>query len=140
MAFQSALEEDLTYQWELKKGNNWYDLSSGGASTSELTVKLDNSKNGKVYRCRITNSIGEYLYTDEVTITVLGENDLPPLNPGGEDGPIVVNDPPEVIVPAANASADPAPAEEPAETQAPVEEPVQIPAPAEPEAVTDESA
>ena len=135
-----AEEEDLTYQWELKKGNNWYDLSSGGASTSELTVKLDNSKNGKVYRCRITNSIGEYLYTDEVTITVLGENDLPPLNPGGEDGPIVVNDPPEVIVPAANASADPAPAEEPAETQAPVEEPVQIPAPAEPEAVTDESA
>ena len=79
----------------------------------------------------ITDINGEQIFTDEVTLTVLGENDLPPVSPTAgvaeEDGPIVSNDPPEVIVPANNTSAESVQETEPS----PAEESVQSPAPAE---------
>ena len=123
--------EGLTYQWQLKKGSTWADQNSGGATTDTFTVKADASRNGKVYRCLITDINGEQIFTDEVTLTVLGENDLPPVSPTAgvaeEDGPIVSNDPPEVIVPANNTSAESVQETEPS----PAEESVQSPAPAE---------
>ena len=123
--------EGLTYQWQLKKGSTWADQSSGGATTDTFTVKADASRNGKVYRCLITDINGEQIFTDEVTLAVLGENDLPPVSPTAgvaeEDGPIVSNDPPEVIVPANNTSAESVQETEPS----PAEESVQSPAPAE---------
>ena len=66
----AAEGEGLTYQWQLKKGSSWADLSTGGAKTSSMSVKADASKNGKTYRCVITNAAGEQLPTNEVTITV----------------------------------------------------------------------
>ena len=66
----AAEGEGLTYQWQLKKGNSWADLSSGGAKTPTMSVKVDASKNGKTYRCLITNAAGEQLASNEVTITV----------------------------------------------------------------------
>ena len=66
----AAEGEGLSYQWQLKKGNKWADLTSGGATTSTMTIKVDYSKNGKIYRCLITNAAGEYLASDEVKITV----------------------------------------------------------------------
>lgn len=123
--------EGLTYQWQLKKGSTWADQNSGGATTDTFTVKADASRNGKVYRCLITDINGEQIFTDEVTLAVLGENDLPPISPTAgvaeEDGPIVSNDPPEVIVPANNTSAESVQETEPS----PAEESVQSPAPAE---------
>ena len=65
-----ATGTDLTYQWQLKKGNSWADLSSGGAKTASMSIKVDSSKDGKTYRCLITNAAGEQLATNEVTITV----------------------------------------------------------------------
>ncbi len=62
--------EGLTYQWQLKKGKNWANLTSGGATTSTMSIKVDASKNGKIYRCLITNADGEELATNEVSITV----------------------------------------------------------------------
>ena len=62
--------EGLTYQWQLKKGNSWANQSSGGASTNTFTVKADTSRNGKVYRCVITDVNGEQKITDEVSITI----------------------------------------------------------------------
>ena len=62
--------EGLTYQWQLKKGKSWADLSSGGAKTSTMTIKIDSGKDGKVYRCLITNAAGEQLASEEVKITV----------------------------------------------------------------------
>ncbi|PWJ70779.1 hypothetical protein B0O40_0628 [Ruminococcaceae bacterium R-25] len=62
--------EGLTYQWQLKKGSSWANLTSGGATTSSLSIKIDASKNGKVYRCVITDANGEMIATQEVTITV----------------------------------------------------------------------
>ena len=62
--------EGLTYQWQLKKGNSWANQSSGGATTNTFTVMADASRVGKVYRCLITNSEGDMIVTDEVTITI----------------------------------------------------------------------
>ena len=66
----AAEGEGLTYQWQLKKGKSWADLTSGGATTTTLSIKVDAAKDGKVYRCLITDENGEQLATDEVTITV----------------------------------------------------------------------
>ena len=60
--------EGLTYQWQLQKGKSWSDLTSGGATTNELTVKFKIGSLSKVYRCVITNSDGEKIATNEVTI------------------------------------------------------------------------
>ena len=66
----SAEGSGLKYQWQLKKGSSWANLSTGGATTSTMTVKVDDSKNGKVYRCLITSADGEELATESVSITV----------------------------------------------------------------------
>ena len=62
--------EGLTYQWQLKKGSSWADLSSGGAKTSTMSIKADSSKDGKVYRCVITDVNGEQIVTNEVSIAI----------------------------------------------------------------------
>ena len=142
----AAVGEGLTYQWQLKKGNKWADLSSGGAKTSEMTIKIDDSKDGKIYRCLITNAAGEQLASDEVSISVIQIRSIPsPIDSvkSSEPAAATVNDivPEEltepVIDPVVDAPAEPvdAPAEEaPAEAQeeAPAEEPAQAPVSAEP--------
>ena len=65
-----AAGNGLSYQWQLKKGSKWANLTSGGATTSTMSVKVDDSKNGKIYRCLITDANGEDLATNEVSITV----------------------------------------------------------------------
>ncbi len=60
----------LKYQWQLKKGSSWANLSTGGATTPTMTIKVDESKNGKVYRCLITDTNGEELASESVSITV----------------------------------------------------------------------
>ena len=91
--------EGLTYQWQLKKGSSWADLTSGGATTPKLTVKVDAGKFGKVYRCVITNAAGEQLATDEVTINELKNYTEPLIIPddGPSTQPITGEDP--VIIP-----------------------------------------
>ena len=136
--------EGLTYQWQLKKGSSWADLSSGGATTAEMTIKVDKSKDGKVYRCIITNAAGEQLATNEVKIIIgkasggkaSGEITLPfvpadnATEPASEEPAAVDQDAPaEVSEPAAE---EPAAAEPSADTTAPAAE-----APSVPEPVTD---
>ena len=148
--------EGLTYQWQLKKGKSWADLSSGGAKTDRMTIKVDSSKNGKVYRCLITNAAGEQLATDEVTLTVGEVNGvlmLPfvpadTLNSSSNSVPADVEKetPAEVTEPAAEvpAAAEPA-AEESVEAEPAVEEPAAeapspepaVETPADPETATD---
>ena len=62
--------EGLTYQWQLKKGSSWANQSSGGANTPTFSVKVEESRNGKVYRCLITDANGEELATNAVTLTI----------------------------------------------------------------------
>ena len=127
--------EGLTYQWQLKKGNKWADLTSGGATTDTLTLKIDSGKDGKVYRCLITNAAGEQLATRSITIRVVAVNASAPANSScPAEEPADSSEPEKADVPAENEL----PAEEPAtasETQAEapaeVNEPVQSPAPVE---------
>ena len=129
--------EGLTYQWQLKKGTKWADLTSGGATTDTLTIKIDSGKFGKVYRCVITNSAGEQVVTDEVTINELTDHTDPPIidNPeqtgttNGEEGPVIT--PADPVQP--NNASEPAQAEASAEVEVPAEvtETVQAPAPVE---------
>ncbi len=62
--------EGLTYQGQLKKGNSWANQSSGGANTDTFTVKTEITRNGKVYRCVITDVNGEQKVSEEVSITI----------------------------------------------------------------------
>ena len=129
---------------------------SGGAKTDRMTIKVDSSKNGKVYRCLITNAAGEQLATDEVTLTVGEVNGvlmLPfvpadSLNSSSNSVPADVEKetPAEVTEPAAEvpAAAEPA-AEESVEAEPAVEEPAAeapspepaVETPADPETATD---
>ena len=130
--------EGLTYQWQLKKGSKWVDLTSGGATTDKMSIKVDASKDGKVYRCLITNANGEQLASKEATIHVMFEYDGGPVK---SSCPAVEPEVPETDVPdqteAPAEVTDVAEATETAEAEAPVEEaapaPVEdtAPAPAE---------
>ena len=130
--------EGLTYQWQLKKGKTWANLTSGGATTDTMTIKVDSGKFGKVYRCVITNSAGEQVVTDEVTIYELTDHTNPPIfddptqpneTTNKEEGPIIT--PVDPVQP--NNASEPVEAESPAEVEVPAEvtEPVQAPAPVE---------
>ena len=66
----AAEGEGLTYQWQLKKGSSWSNQNSGGATTPTFSVNADLSRNGKTYRCLITNAEGEQIATNSVTLTV----------------------------------------------------------------------
>ena len=103
-----------------------------------MTIKVDSGKFGKVYRCVITNSAGEQVVTDEVTINELTDHTNPPLiddptqpneTTNKEEGPIMT--PVDPVQP--NNASEPAEAESPAEVEVPAEvtEPVQAPAPVE---------
>ena len=83
--------EGLTYQWQLKKGNKWADLTSGGAKTSAMSLKIDQSKSGKVYRCLITNAAGEQLASSEVSITIKNPDIKIVSQPGNVTAPIGSN-------------------------------------------------
>ena len=128
--------EGLTYQWQLKKGKSWANLTSGGATTDTMTIKVDSGKFGKVYRCVITNSAGEQVVTDEVTIEEFKDHTDPPIlnnpqqketNTNGE-GPVITP-----VEPAQPNNASEPVTESPAETEVPAEvaAPVQAPSPVE---------
>ena len=143
----AAVGQGLTYQWQLKKGSSWANLTSGGATTSEMTIKLDSGKDGKVYRCLITNAAGEQLASDEVTIIVTPMRYLPPPEDAVKASAPAVDSVNEAssdaVTEAAAEPANEAPAEAAEQAQAevssdvPVEAPVETPAPAPVEAPAD---
>jgi len=64
----------LTYQWQysLNGGKSWFNSTAAtqGYNTDTLTVMGVQNRDGFLYRCRITDSKGEKLYTEAVTLTV----------------------------------------------------------------------
>ena len=105
-----------------------------------MTIKIDSGKDGKVYRCLITNAAGEQLATEEVNITV----DSSSASGGVIELPFVPADELDNTT-AEQASVEPAPAAE--VTEPAVEEPApEVPAaepapeaPADDAPVTDEA-
>ena len=86
----SAEGDGLTYQWQLKKGSSWANQSSGGATTSTFCVRADLSRNGKVYRCLITDSDGDQITTEAVTLNVKEPSDAITIisQPMSYEGPV----------------------------------------------------
>ena len=61
----------LTYQWQYKKpgSSTWTNVSANGTSaTYSLTTAARH--NGYVYRCKVTNSGGGYVYSSSAKLTV----------------------------------------------------------------------
>lgn len=62
---------ELSYQWQYRKGSSgtWYNCTSTGAKTAEMTLTGTAARNGFQFRCKITNLAGT-TYTKTVTLTV----------------------------------------------------------------------
>ena len=75
----SATGAGKTYQWYYKTSSSgsWKKCSSDAAKTATLTFKPTTSKNGYYYRCKITDSAGNSVYSDTVRLYVLGVKTQP---------------------------------------------------------------
>ena len=69
--FSVEATDVLTYKWQYtKNGTIWYGTSMEGANTATLTVEATAARNGYQYRCQITGTDGEVIYTNAATLTV----------------------------------------------------------------------
>ena len=67
----SATGSGLTYQWQYKTSSGtWKNTTLTGAKTATLSVKGTSARNGMQYRCKITDSAGNVIYTNAVKLTV----------------------------------------------------------------------
>ena len=64
----------LTYQWQYRtcSTDSWKSAKADGNTTATLSVPGTVSRHGYQYRCRITDANGNTLYSDTVTLYVLG--------------------------------------------------------------------
>ena len=69
----AAKGEGLTYQWEysVNGGASWMNNTMSGNTSTELTFAVKSYHNGYLYRCRITDSNGEQVVSNNATIVVL---------------------------------------------------------------------
>ena len=64
---------DITYQWQYSKdGNSWTNVGKSieGYISSKLTFTAQLKYNNFKYRCKVTSSTGESIYSDPATLTV----------------------------------------------------------------------
>lgn len=68
----AASGEELTYQWQYRDNaeSAWHTTSLTGCKTDTLTVTATLARNGKQYRCVITDKSGASAVTQEATLTV----------------------------------------------------------------------
>lgn len=59
----------LTYQWQVKDGNDWIDIENETRPTYKTGI-ITSNMSGITYRCIISNDTS-FIYTDEVSIEVL---------------------------------------------------------------------
>jgi hypothetical protein len=69
----TATNTITTYQWQIKRGGNYYNLSNGaiysGIATKQLTVVSHDSLNSHIYRCSIVGACNNITSSD-ATLTV----------------------------------------------------------------------
>jgi uncharacterized repeat protein (TIGR02543 family) len=64
----TAEGEDLTYQWQYKDvGGEW---ANSSFKTPTMSCKLTVARNGRQYRCMITNGSGSQIFSDAATMRV----------------------------------------------------------------------
>ena len=61
-----------SYQWQASSdaGETWTNSSLAGATTPTITVKISASNKDRIWRCLLTDSDGNTLYTDVAGIIV----------------------------------------------------------------------
>lgn len=63
--------DDLSYQWEYStNGNYWYASSMTGADSDTLEVIALTKRDGQMYRCVITDAVGNTVTSDAAVLTV----------------------------------------------------------------------
>ncbi len=67
-----ATGHSLKYQWQVSTdgGKTWKNCSSASAVKAIFTFTAKSSHNGNYYRCMVTDSAGNAVYTDKVKLTV----------------------------------------------------------------------
>ena len=72
VTFSVAANYDVNYAWQYSTdgGETWQYASWTGADTAEMTVKVYASRSGWLFRCAITGTTSQPLYSNPVTLTV----------------------------------------------------------------------
>ncbi|MBR2549712.1 MAG: hypothetical protein IKE92_06825 [Clostridiales bacterium] len=60
----------LTYQWQVYSDGAWNNSGAKGSKTSSISFNVNNNNNGKKYRCVITDSYGQKVTSNTVTVKV----------------------------------------------------------------------
>ena len=71
-----AQGEGLTYQWQVStnNGRTWGNSSAGGYATASMWVALTEARVGNQYRCKITDTNGNVVYSEPGEIKVAQVN------------------------------------------------------------------
>ncbi len=73
-----ATGDGLKYQWQSSSdGKTWKNCVSGKATSATFTFTSKTSHSSNYYRCKITDSTGDVVYTDVVRLYVLGVTTQP---------------------------------------------------------------
>ncbi len=69
----AATGSNLTYQWQYSKnnGSSWIDCTSGGYNTKSFSFTAKESMNGRLYRCKVSNSSGS-VTSNSAKLTISG--------------------------------------------------------------------
>ena len=67
-----ATGSNVTYQWQFRSSSSgsWQISTGTGAQTSAFSIKGTTGRNGYQFRCKITDSAGNVLYSNIVTLKV----------------------------------------------------------------------
>ena len=69
--FTVSAENVLSYQWQYSKnGTSWLNTSLPGCDTTTLTVPVIATRDGYQYRCAITGTDGDVVYSNVVVLTI----------------------------------------------------------------------
>ena len=60
----------LKYQWQVYSDGAWCNSGATGSKTSSISFNVNNNSNGKKYRCVITDSNGQKVTSNTVTVKV----------------------------------------------------------------------
>jgi len=70
-----AVGSGLSYQWQVSTngGNTWGNSTAGGYSTNSMWVNVTDSNGGYRYRCKVTDSSGNVVYSEPGEIKLARE-------------------------------------------------------------------
>ena len=62
----------LTYKWQSNTTGSWADTSFATSTTDTVSVMITAARDGKQYRCRITDGAGNTVYSHPATLRITG--------------------------------------------------------------------